>query len=42
MVLVQLTGLPLAGDALGEHPAGSVVTQTNESGEVDVFDKAEV
>lgn len=42
VVLVRLAGLPLAGDALGEHLAGSVVTQTNESGEAGVHGEAEV
>jgi hypothetical protein len=42
VVLVQLAGLPLAGNALGEHPAGSVVAQANESGEVGVVGEAEV
>ncbi|MDI9835186.1 hypothetical protein [Streptomyces sp. KAU_LT] len=34
MVLVELAGLPLTGDAVGEHPAGGVVTEPDQRAEV--------
>ncbi len=41
VIPAQLAGLPLPSDALGDHPAGGIVTEPDESGKVGVVGETE-